>query len=70
MTNATTEFSTEGILSQARSNATAFFVTTMVYLKERGLAVEGFVAFFGPTPPRAGMSCADSRWLRWRERRP
>jgi hypothetical protein len=47
MTDANTEFSTEEILSQARGNATAFFLTTIAYLKERGLAVEDVVAFFG-----------------------
>jgi hypothetical protein len=44
---ANTEFTTEELLSQARGNATAFVLTTIAYLKERGLAVEDYVAFFG-----------------------
>ena len=44
---ANTEFTTEELLSQARGNATAFVLTTIAYLKERGLAVEDFVEFFG-----------------------
>jgi hypothetical protein len=48
MTNAAnTEFTTEQLLSQARGNATAFVLTTVAYLKERGLAVEDYVEFFG-----------------------
>jgi len=44
---ADTEFTTEELLSQARGNATAFVLTTIAYLRERGLAVEDFVEFFG-----------------------
>ena len=47
MSDANTEFTTEELLSQARGNATAFVLTTVAYLKERGLAVEDFVEFFG-----------------------
>ena len=42
-----TEFTTEELLSAAQGNATAFVLTTIAYLKERGLDVEDFVAFFG-----------------------
>jgi hypothetical protein len=42
-----TEFTTEELLSQARGNATAFVLTTIAFLKERGVDVEDFVAFFG-----------------------
>jgi hypothetical protein len=42
-----TEFTTEELLSGAQGNATAFVLTTIAYLKERGLDVEDFVAFFG-----------------------
>jgi hypothetical protein len=42
-----TEFTTEELLSQAWGNATAFILTTIAYLKERGLNVEDFVAYFG-----------------------
>jgi len=44
---ANTELTTEELLSQARGNATAFILTTIAYLKERGPAVDDFVAFFG-----------------------
>ncbi len=44
---ANTELTTEELLSKARGNATAFVLTTIAYLKERGLAVEDFVDFFG-----------------------
>jgi len=47
MSDANTEFTTEELLSQARGNATAFVLTTVAYLKVRGLAVEDFVEFFG-----------------------
>ncbi|MDQ3863223.1 MAG: hypothetical protein M3317_06955 [Actinomycetota bacterium] len=42
-----TAFTTEELLSQARGNAAAFVLTTIAYLKERGLAVEEYVEFFG-----------------------
>ena len=42
-----TEFTTEELLSQASGNATAFILTTIAYLKERGLDVNDFVAYFG-----------------------
>ena len=42
-----TEFTTEELLSGAQGNATAFVLTTIAYLRERGLDVEDFVAFFG-----------------------
>jgi len=42
-----TEFTTEELLSGARGNATAFVLTTIAYLRERGLDVEDFVTFFG-----------------------
>ena len=42
-----TEFTTEELLSAAQGNATAFVLTMIAYLKERGLDVEDFVAFFG-----------------------
>ncbi|HWI44669.1 MAG TPA: hypothetical protein VNT12_00770 [Rubrobacter sp.] len=42
-----TEFTTEELFSQAKGNATAFILTTIAYLKERGLDVNDFVAFFG-----------------------
>jgi len=44
---ANTEFATEDLLSHARGNAAAFILTTIAYLRERDLAVEDFVAFFG-----------------------
>ena len=34
-------------MSGAQGNATAFVLTTIAYLRERGLDVEDFVAFFG-----------------------
>jgi hypothetical protein len=42
-----TEFTTEELLSGARGNAKAFVLTTIAYLRERGLDVDDFVAFFG-----------------------
>jgi len=42
-----TEFTTEELLSQASGNATAFILTTIAYLQERGLDVKDFVAYFG-----------------------
>jgi hypothetical protein len=42
-----TEFTIEELLSQARGNATAFILTAIAYLKERGLDVDDFVAYFG-----------------------
>ena len=42
-----TDFTTEELFSQAKGNATAFVLTTIAYLKERDLAVEDFVEFFG-----------------------
>jgi len=42
-----TDFTTEELLSGARGNATAFILTTIAYLRERGLDVEDFVTFFG-----------------------
>jgi len=44
---ANTEFTTEELLSQAQGNATAFALATIAYLKEQGLAVDDYVAFFG-----------------------
>jgi hypothetical protein len=44
---ANTEFTTEELLSQAKGNATAFALATIAYLKEQGLAVDDYVAFFG-----------------------
>ncbi|CAN5297260.1 hypothetical protein BH18ACT10_BH18ACT10_01510 [soil metagenome] len=44
---ASTEFTTEELLLQAQGNAAAFVLTTISYLKERGLTVEDFVEFFG-----------------------
>jgi hypothetical protein len=41
------EFTTEELLSQAQGNATAFVLATIAYLKERGLAVDDYVSFFG-----------------------
>jgi hypothetical protein len=41
------EFTTEVLLSQASGNATAFILTTIAYLKERGLDTDDFVAYFG-----------------------
>jgi len=42
-----TEFATEELLSGARSNAAAFILTTIAYVRERGLNVDDFVTFFG-----------------------
>jgi hypothetical protein len=47
MTDANAEFTTEELLSGARGNATAFVLATIAYLRQRGLEVEDFVAFFG-----------------------
>ena len=44
---ADTQFTTEELLSYAQGNATAFVLATIAYLKERGLAVEDYVRFFG-----------------------
>ena len=44
---ANTEFTTEELLSQAQGNVTAFALATIAYLKEQGLAVDDYVAFFG-----------------------
>lgn len=41
------EFSTEDLLPQAQGNATAFVLATIAYLKEHGLEVDDYVAFFG-----------------------
>jgi hypothetical protein len=41
------ELTTEELWSRARGNAVAFVLTTFAYLKERGLAVEDYVDFFG-----------------------
>ena len=41
------EFSTEDLLPQAQGNATAFILATIAYLKEHGLEVDDYVAFFG-----------------------
>lgn len=45
--DANADFTTEDLLSQAQGNATAFVLTTIAYLKERGLEVGDYVAFFG-----------------------
>ena len=42
-----TEFATEELLSGARGNAAAFILTTIAYVRERGLNVDDFVTFFG-----------------------
>jgi hypothetical protein len=44
---ANTRFTTEELLSYAQGNATAFVLATIAYLKEQGLAVDDYVAFFG-----------------------
>jgi hypothetical protein len=44
---ANAEFTTEELLSQAQGNATAFALAAIAYLKERGLAVDDYVRFFG-----------------------
>ena len=41
------EFTTEELLSYAQGNATAFALATIAYLKERDLAVDDYVRFFG-----------------------
>ena len=41
------EFTTEELLSYAQGNATAFALAAIAYLKERGLAVDDYVRFFG-----------------------
>ena len=41
------EFTQEGLLSHAQGNATAFVLTAIAYLKERGLDPDEYVAFFG-----------------------
>lgn len=47
MSDAATEFTPEDILSQAQTIATSWVLTTIAYLKERGLAVEEYVAYHG-----------------------
>ena len=42
-----TQFTPEELLSQAQGNATAITLTTIAYLKERGLAIDEYVAFVG-----------------------
>ena len=44
---ANAEFPTEELLSYAQGNATAFALAAIAYLKERGLAVDDYVRFFG-----------------------
>ena len=44
---ANTEFTPEEVLSQAQTIATSWVLTTIGYLKERGLAVEEYVAYHG-----------------------
>jgi hypothetical protein len=44
---ANTDFTTEELLAQAKGNATAFILATIAYLKEKGLAVDDYVRFFG-----------------------
>ncbi len=44
---ANAEFTTEELLFYAQGNATAFALATIAYLKERGLAVDDYVRFFG-----------------------
>jgi hypothetical protein len=44
---ANTEFTTEQLWSQARGNATAFVLTTFAFLRERDIAVDDYVLFFG-----------------------
>ena len=41
------DITTEDLLSKARGNATAFILTTISYLKERGMPVEDYVDYFG-----------------------
>ena len=48
MSDATnTQFTQEDLLSHAQGNATAFVLTAIAYLKERGLDPDEYVAFFG-----------------------
>ena len=42
-----TQFTQEEVLELAQGNATAFVITTFAYLKERGLDLDEYVAFFG-----------------------
>ena len=42
-----TEFTPEELLSQAQGNATAIALTTIAYLKERGLAIDEYFEFVG-----------------------
>jgi len=44
---ANTAFTSEELLSQAQGNANALALTTVAYLKERGLAVDEYFAFVG-----------------------
>src|SRR5215212_10650092 len=44
---ANTEFTTDELLSHAQGNATAFALATIAYLKERDLAVDDYIRFFG-----------------------
>jgi len=44
---ANTEFTPEDVLSQAQTIATSWVLTTIAYLKERGLAVEEYVSYHG-----------------------
>jgi hypothetical protein len=44
---ANTQFPPEEIRAQAQSNATAWVLTTIAYLKERNLSVEEYVAYHG-----------------------
>ena len=44
---ANTPFAQEEICAQAQSNAAAWVLTTIAYLKERGSAVEEYVAYHG-----------------------
>ena len=43
----TEEFTPEEVLSQAQTIATSWVLTTIAYLKERGLALEDYVAYHG-----------------------
>jgi hypothetical protein len=43
---ANTRFTTDELLSYAQGNATAFVLTAFAHLKERGLGVDEYVAFF------------------------
>ena len=45
--DANTEFTPEEVLSQAQAVATSWVLTTIGYLKERGLAPEEYVAYHG-----------------------